>query len=364
MFTVDDVKDVLRRKDFSQASLEALLATGGEAMQALFAEAEEVRNAVSGKKVYFRGLVELSNICAKDCFYCGVRKSNRNVVRYSLTTEEVVEAARFAHSNGFASMVLQSGELSGKVFEEKVAELLIAIHKATGGELHITLSMGEQSRDTFQRWFDLGAHRYLLRIEASDPGLYSLLHPDDARHRYEDRIRSLFLLKEIGYQMGTGVMIGLPFQNLAHLASDLRFFRDMDIDMAGMGPYIEHEHTPLYQYRHLIQSKQERFLLSMKMVALLRLMMPDINIAATTAMQTIQEGGREFALKVGANVIMPNLTPTKYRENYLLYKDKPGIDQDAEDTTGSLTRMIHAVGLEVALNEWGDSMHFRKRSNH
>jgi len=342
----------------------ALLGTRGEAMEALFQEAELFRHRISGRKVYLRGLVELSNRCAKDCYYCGVRRSNDTVARYSVRPEEVVNAALFARDHGFASMVLQSGERSDRHFVREVSLLLEEIHRHTGGELHITRSMGEQSRQTYKEWYDLGAHRYLLRIEASDPELYARLHPDDGLHRYEDRVESLLLLKDVGYQTGTGVMIGLPFQRLEHLAADLLFFRTMDIDMVGMGPYIEHEQTPLYVHRQLIPDKETRFLLSMKMVALLRLMMPDINIAATTAMQTIQEGGREFALKVGANVVMPNLTPTKYRENYLLYKDKPGIDQDAEDTTESLTRMIHAAGLEVALNEWGDSMHFRKRTNY
>ncbi|MBE0640944.1 MAG: [FeFe] hydrogenase H-cluster radical SAM maturase HydE [Bacteroidales bacterium] len=361
MLTVHDVREILLNRDYSHSTLTALLETNGEALQTLFDEAEAYRRNVSGTRVYFRGLVELSNICAKDCFYCGVRCSNRSVQRYTLSLEEVVEAARFAHRNGFASMVLQSGERADKRFVDMVAELLQAIHIATRGELHITLSMGEQSRETFQRWYDLGAHRYLLRIEASVPDLYLRLHPEDGKHRYEHRIESLHLLKDIGYQTGTGVMIGLPFQDTAHLASDLLFFRELDIDMVGMGPYIEHDQTPLFQYRHLIPSTEERFWLSMKMVAILRLMMPDINIAATTAMQAIREGGREFALKVGANVVMPNLTPTRYRENYLLYKDKPGTAQDAEDTTENLTRMIHAARLEVALGEWGDSTHYQKR---
>jgi len=244
-----------------------------------------------------------------------------------------------------------------------ISDLLALIHKETHGELHITLSMGEQERETFQRWFDLGAQRYLLRIEASDPDLYAKLHPQDGRHLHAKRIESLHLLKDIGYQTGTGVMIGLPFQNSGHLASDLLFFREMDIDMIGMGPYIEHEQTPLFQHRHLLPSTEERFWLSMKMVALLRLMMPDINIAATTAMQTIREDGREFALKVGANVVMPNLTPARYRENYLLYKDKPGTDLDAGDTTAGLQSMIAEAGLEIAWGQWGDSLHYQKKQS-
>lgn len=332
-------------------------------MESLFGMAREKRLQASGNKVYFRGLVELSNTCAKNCYYCGVRAGNTEVARYFVTDEEVLEAARYAHRERFASMVLQAGERSDKAFTQRISRLLRLIHRETNASLHITLSLGEQSEETYREWFELGAHRYLLRIEASDPDLYQRLHPADGNHDYAKRIDCLCNLKKLGYQAGTGVMIGLPFQTIAHLASDLLFFKKMDIDMVGMGPYIEHQHTPLFAHRHFLWTEEERFLMSMKMVALLRIMMPDINIAATTAMQTLQPGGREFALKVGANVVMPNLTPTRYRDQYLLYKDKPGVEQDAEDSTRHLEAMIQAAGMEVGYGEWGDSAHYRKKKD-
>jgi biotin synthase len=350
-------------RDITQAEMQSLLSLEGEALDSLFALARRKRLQSSGNKVYFRGLVELSNTCAKNCYYCGVRAGNTAVHRYFVTDEEVLEAARYAHRERFASMVLQAGERSDKDFTGRISRLLRLIHRETNASLHITLSLGEQSEETYREWYELGAHRYLLRIEASDPDLYQRLHPADGKHDYANRIHCLHSLKKLGYQTGTGVMIGLPFQTTEHLASDLLFFKKMDIDMVGMGPYIEHQHTPLFAHRHLLWTEEERFLMSMKMVALLRIMMPDINIAATTAMQTLQQGGREFALKVGANVVMPNLTPTRYRDQYLLYKDKPGLEQDAEDSTRHLEAMIQTAGMEVGYGEWGDSAHYRKKKD-
>lgn len=192
----------------------------------------------------------------------------------------------------------------------------------------ITLSMGEQSRETFERWKEAGAERYLLRIEASNRELYHKLHPHDDNHSYEKRLNALKLLQDCDYQVGTGVMVGLPFQTTSNLADDLLFFKDFDIDMIGLGPYIEHEDTPLYQYSDQLKPQAERFELSMRMVALLRILMKDVNIAATTAMQSIDELGREKVIKVGANVLMPNITPVRYREGYLLYENKPCLDED------------------------------------
>jgi biotin synthase len=208
-----------------------------------------------------------------------------------------------------------------------------------------------------------GAHRYLLRIEVSNPELYGKLHPNDRHHDYNERIGALRRLRKTGYQVGTGVMIGLPFQTLPDLADDLLFFREFDIDMAGMGPYIEHEDTPLFRFRNELLPLRERFLLSLKMVALLRILMKDINIAATTAMQAIDPQGREKALLVGANVIMPNLTPLKYRQDYLLYENKPCLDEESEECKSCLEARIALAGDEIGYGEWGDSKHFNRRHN-
>ena len=305
--------------------------------------------------------VEFSNICSKDCFYCGIRKSNANVVRYDATDDEVLSACKFAWENRFGSVVLQSGELSSPAFVNRIDHLLKEIKHLSNGELGITLSCGEQSRETYKRWFESGAHRYLLRIESSTRDLYNKIHPDNELHSFNKRIESLQYLKECGYQVGTGVMIGLPFQTIGNLADDLLFLKEIDVDMVGMGPYIEHEDTPLYEFRNLLETKQERFDLALKMIAILRLLMPDINIAAATALQAIDPVGREKALKVGANVIMPNLTPCTYRKEYQLYEDKPCLDEDADLCRNCLEARIEMAGSEIGYGEWGDSLHFSAR---
>ena len=339
-----------------------LLQLQGEERNALFREALNVKNTTIGPKVYFRGLVEFSNICSKDCFYCGIRKSNDKVIRYDASDEEILSACRFAWENRFGSVVLQSGELSSPVFVKRVDSLLKQIKKFSGNELGITLSCGEQTKETFRRWFDSGAHRYLLRIETSNRDLYYKIHPKTKKYSFEKRIEALNLLRDEGYQVGTGVMIGLPFQTIEDLADDLLFFKKMEIDMCGMGPYIEHEHTPLLEFRNLLKTKQERFDLALNMIAVLRLLIPDINIAAATALQAIDAAGREKALMVGANVIMPNLTPRKYRKEYLLYEGKPCLDEDAQLTHNNLETRIKLTGNEIGYNEWGDSLHFQKKN--
>lgn len=307
-------------------------------------------------------MIEFSNICSKDCFYCGIRKSNKRVVRYEAIDEEILTACRFAWENRFGSVVLQSGERSSPRFVDRVERLVREIKRFSGGELGITLSCGEQSRESYQRWREAGAHRYLLRIETSSPALYARIHPQNSLHTFEKRLEALRLLRETGFQVGTGVMIGLPFQTVEELAADLLFFREIDIDMCGMGPYIEHEHTPLYQYRHLLLPREERFGLALRMIAVLRLLMPDINIAAATALQAIDPAGREKAVAVGANVIMPNLTPCQYRRDYLLYEDKPCLDEDAELCRNCLEARIELTGSEIGYGEWGDSKHFQHRT--
>lgn len=339
----------------------SLLQSEGEERSELFRKARETRDKLIGNKVYFRGLVEFSNICSKDCLYCGIRKSNDQVIRYEVSDEEVLDACRFAWMNRFGSVVLQSGELSSPAFVKRVDRLVREIRKLSDNELGITLSCGEQTRETYQRWFESGAHRYLLRIEATNRDLYRRIHPDNDYHSFERRLEALGYLRESGYQVGTGVMIGLPFQTYEDLAGDLLFFREQDIDMCGMGPYIEHEDTPLYEFRHLLMTKEERFDLALKMIAVLRLLMPDINIAAATALQAIDPAGREKAIAIGANILMPNLTPTAYRKEYQLYEDKPCLDEDAELCRNCLEARIQMAGSEIGYNEWGDSKHFFKR---
>ena len=356
-----DIEAILSKTFLEREDLEALLSAGEEDTAAIYRKAGEVKKEYVGNKVYLRGLLEYSNYCSKNCLYCGIRSGNSRYTRYEMTEDEVLDAARYAWENRFASIVIQSGERSDEGFVGKIERLIRRIQTMAGNELHVTLSLGEQTKETYLRWLEAGAHRYLLRIEVSDPELYRKLHPDDRHHTYQSRLEALKALRQTGYQVGTGVMIGLPFQTVAHLAGDLIFFRDFDIDMVGMGPYIEHKDTPLYQYRNELLSLQERFLLSLKMVAILRIMMKDINIAATTALQTIDHMGREKGLRVGANVIMPNLTPVKYRQDYLLYENKPCLDEEAETCKSCLEARIFMAGDTIAYGEWGDSRHYEGR---
>ncbi|MEZ5105091.1 MAG: [FeFe] hydrogenase H-cluster radical SAM maturase HydE [Draconibacterium sp.] len=338
-----------------------LLQLDGDNYNALMKTANEIKVKNVGNKVFFRGLVEFSNICSKDCYYCGIRKSSGNVVRYHVSDDEILDACRFAWEHGFGSVVLQSGELSNQKFVKRLDSLLRKIKQLSNNELGITLSCGEQTKETYLRWFESGAHRYLLRIESSNRELYYKIHPNTKKHSFENRLQALSFLKETGYQVGSGVMIGLPFQTLEDLADDLLFLKKIDIDMCGMGPYIEHENTPLAAYRNTLKSKQERFDLALKMIAILRLLMPDINIAASTALETLDKNGREKALSAGANIIMPNLTPSQYRENYFLYENKPVGSGSLLMDIQNMVSGIQSAGYEIGNNEWGDSRHFFRR---
>jgi biotin synthase len=355
------VESILAKTLFSKEDIIYLLNTSEEERLLLFEKAKETKAAFVGKKVYFRGLIEYSNYCKKNCYYCGIRAGNSRYARYRMTDGEVLDAVNYAYQNDYASIVIQSGEQTNQPFVRKIESLLKRIYRQTSGKIHVTLSLGEQSEETYRRWFEAGAQRYLLRIEVSNPTLYPKLHPDNQTHSYKNRLEALKTLRTVGYQVGTGVMIGLPFQSVSDLADDLIFFRDFDIDMAGMGPYIAHADTPLYQYRDELLPLKSRFDLSLKMVAILRIMMKNINIAATTAMQTIDPQGREKALMVGANVIMPNLTPVKYRQDYLLYENKPCLDEEAEECKSCLEARIHIAGDVIGYGEWGDSKHFTDR---
>lgn len=321
------------------------------------AYAEKVRHF--GHKVHLRGLIEFSNRCVKDCFYCGIRRDNAGVDRYSMTVEEIVHCAQECHRRGYGSVVLQSGERRDGDFVAFVEKTVRAVIQASGGELGVTLSCGEQSLETYARWRAAGAKRYLLRIETSDPRLYAVLHPAD--HSFDARLRCLRDLKTLGYQVGTGVMIGLPGQTPDQLADDIIFFKNLDVDMIGMGPYIPHGQTPLAASAADFD-KSRNFQLGLKMIALTRLVLGDVNIAAATALQALDPSGREKGVRFGANIIMPNVTPTVHRQRYQLYEGKPCLN-DAPDACGScLDARLRAVGERVALNEQGDSPHFKQRT--
>ncbi len=359
--SVNNISNILAKADLTKQDIVSLLKSNVEDRNELYRKSALIKEEFVGKYTYYRGLIEFSNICAKNCYYCGIRLDNKNTSRYELDEKTILSAVQFAYENNYGSVVLQGGEREDKVFVEKIDSLLKKIKKLSNGELGVTLSLGEQTKDVYNRWRESGAHRYLLRIESSNIDLYYKLHPNNKKHNFERRLEALQTLQTLEYQTGTGVMIGLPFQTYEDLANDLLFFRDFDIDMVGMGPYIEHAETPLFQHKEKLLPLTERFNLSLKMIAILRLLMKDINIAAATALQAIDPIGREKALKVGANIIMPNITPTINRKNYLLYENKPCIDEGADDCTNCLEARINIAGDTIGYGKKGDSKHYYKR---
>lgn len=314
-----------------------------------------------GDAVRLRGLIEFSNRCISDCYYCGIRRSNRAPKRYTLKRDEIVETARWCGEQGYGSIVLQSGERRDAKFTRFIADTVRAIKDTTRSDVlphgvGITLCVGEQSGETYQQWFDAGAHRYLLRMETSSPRLFAALHPEG--QRYESRVGCLKTLKAIGYRVGTGVMIGLPGQALDDLVDDLLFFRDIGADMIGMGPYIPHAQAVLPGDAPIPEAAT-RLQLALRMIAATRLLLPNINIAATTALQTLAPDGREQGLRFGANVIMPQATPLRVRRQYTLYDGKPCLEDSAGQCASCLEGRINSVGRRVLRNAWGDSVSAR-----
>ena len=346
------IKNILEKAIFTKADIIKLLMCEGEDKKTLFAKSAEIKEKHIGKKIWLRGLIEFSNICGKDCLYCGIRKSNRNILRYNLSDEEIINAAMFAYKNNYGSIALQSGELENNNVTVRIEKLIRNIKDLSEGKLGITLSVGEQKPDVYKRWFDAGAHRYLLRIETTNETLYAKIHPNNETHNYHKRLDCLKSLKDIGFQTGTGVMIGLPFQTIDNLANDLLFMNNFDIDMCGMGPYIEHTDTPLFEASGNLLPLNQRLDLTLKMIAVIRIMMKDINIVASTALQAIDPMGREKAIQIGANIIMPNVTPDQYRGSYNLYANKPQTN---------IEEIINIADTKVIFGEWGDAAHYGKR---
>jgi biotin synthase len=348
--------------EYSKENIVRLLALENkEEIEQLRQSAYKTMSEHCGEKVYLRGLVEFSNYCKNDCYYCGIRKSNSNVERYHLEQSEIVEAANWAAEQGYGSFVLQSGERTDPKFIDFVCEVLQKIKIETKSAklpngLGITLCVGEQNFETYRRFFEAGAHRYLLRIETTNPDLYTKLHPKEMK--FEDRLHCLAMLREIGYQVGTGVMIGIPGQTIEDLANDILFFKEHDIDMIGMGPFINHEDTPMGAGKTNDFKDNKLLFLSLKMIAIARLVLKDVNIAATTALQAISPFGREHGLRYGANVVMPLMTPQEVRKSYQLYDGKPCIDEFGSECAECLAQRIVSTDREIARDEWGDSKHF------
>jgi biotin synthase len=352
-----------RNEELTPAEMKALLEISDPAeLQALYDCAYRVKEKQVGKVAYFRGIIECSNICIKDCYYCGIRKSNAKVQRFQMAEDEIVREALWAFENEYGSIVIQSGERQDAVYIDIIERVVRRIKKETDGKLGITLSLGEQSEETYRRWREAGAHRYLLRIETANPDLYRELHPED--HLFDVRRNCLALLKKTGWQVGTGVMIGLPGQTMDDLVNDILFMKELDVDMVGMGPYIPHRETPMGAAipPYTDEQKKAALALGLKMIAVTRIVLKDINIAAATALQALDHSGREMGLQCGANVIMPNVTETEYRPNYTLYDNKPCLDENSSMCRGCLSRRIQGIGETIGFNQWGDSKHYEKRT--
>lgn len=336
--------------------VELLSISTNKEMEKLFKAAYSAKERYIGRRVSVRGLIEWSNICKKNCYYCGIRSGNKNIERFRLTKDEILATAEFIFSAGYGSLVLQGGELESPANTDFISSVLAEIKSRWGSGLGVTLSLGEQEESVYQKWRDTGAHRYLLRIESSNPKLYEKLHP--LGYSFERRVECLHTLKKLGYQLGTGVMIGLPEQSLLDLAHDIEFFAEVDADMIGMGPYIPHPDTPLGENIPVASEYMEQqLLLGLKMIAVTRLYLHDVNIASTTALQALAADGRERGLLAGANVIMPNATAVGYRAGYQLYANKPNLDKNAEETMAALEASVKSIGETLRLNELGDSPH-------
>jgi len=346
----------------SQKEIEEFLSAEANDFVSLLKLASEKRAEFVGNNVYLRGIIEITNLCSKNCFYCGIRKDNKNIVRYLLDEKDILDCVRFAIENKLGSIVLQGGELSGKDFVLFVENLVKKI-KSFPSSPAITLSFGEQSFDTYKRWFDAGAERYLLRIETSDKKLYQKWHPES--HSFEKRLECLEMIKKIGYQTGTGVLIGAPLQTVSHLASDIVFFKEFDIDMLGMGPYVIHYQTPFGKMYGdwFDKNKDNIFNLAIKMIAAARIVLEDVNIASTTALDSLNPEGRVWGLKAGANVIMPDITTDRYKKEYVLYKDKAGLKESREENVFSTLEKIKKSGLVPCLGKEGTSLHYLRKKN-
>jgi biotin synthase len=367
------LQDILRQESFSDADIIYLLGlTRPEDCEAVRRAAYDLTTRLIGDKVHYRGIVEFSNICTLNCRYCGIRKSNKAVPRYMLSKEQIIESALWAADNNYGSVCLQAGERRDEKLICFVEDCIREIRRQSVSEklphgLSITLSLGEQEPSTYRRWREAagehGGVRYLLRMESSNPELFAKLHPSRdkkaAEKNYESRRSALADIRAAGLQVGTGGMIGLPGQTLADLCADIRFYAQYDVDMLGMGPYIVSLGADMVEEG--MMEAQPLLQLSMNMLAVTRLVLRDVNIAAATALQTLREEGRELGIAYGCNIIMPNISPREIRKHYQLYDHKPCIEEERTDCRGCLETRIVSVGRRVGWNEWGCSRHYGNR---
>lgn len=345
------IQSLVEKNYPTKEDLVTLLNTSKQEAALLFKKAHEVRVRYLGADTFLRGLIEVSNKCHKNCLYCGIRKDACEPFRYTMTLDEIRFSLQELRKNKLNTLVLQSGEATGPSFSSYMNQILDLIEDTIPTDPGITISSGEQTDEVYQQWFNRGARRYLLRMESFNKELFSKIHPDDNNHNFSKRLSCLKSLQKIGYKTGTGVMVGLPGQTVSDLADDLIHMQELNIKMCGMGPYIEAPGTPMFKEGIRQEELDERLFMTHKMVAILRIMMKDINIAATTAMQTISNQGICKGLHSGANVAMINLTPRRYRSSYNIYSRKA-----LTDSCNSLSSFIEETAIdqnEIVFNKSG-----------
>ena len=344
----DIIDRLVKERDLTDEEFEKLiLCEDKETTEYLASKAREVREAVYGKEVYLRGLIEFTNYCKNDCLYCGIRRSNKNAERYRLTEEQILNCCEVGYKLGFRTFVLQGGE--DAYFSDDVLVPLIKEIKEKYPDCALTLSVGEREKDSYQKLFDAGADRYLLRHETADKEHYESLHP--AELSFDHRIKCLWDLKEIGFQVGCGMMIGSPNQTVKHLIKDLRFLQDFKPEMVGIGPFIPHHDTPF------ADRETGSVDITLKLLSIIRIMLPEVLLPATTALGTADGLGREKGILAGANVVMPNLSPTDVRGKYLLYDNKICTGDEAAECIRCMTLRVQKVGYEV-VQKRGDHIRF------
>lgn len=309
----------------------------------LYAQAREVAQSVYGNKIFIRGLIEVSNYCKNDCFYCGIRNGNQNVERYRLHKADIMECCQEGYALGFRTFVLQGGE--DLYYNDEIMCDIISTIRKRYPDCAITLSLGEKSKETYQKYYDAGANRYLLRHESSNASHYAKLHPKDMH--LATRMQCLYDLKAIGFQCGSGVMVGSPFQKVEHLVEDILFLEKLQPAMIGIGPYLPHKDTPFHD-----QAKGS-LTRTLDLLAILRLAHPSALIPSTTALATIAATGRQKGVLAGANVVMPNLSPLSHRKQYSLYNDKACMHAEAKEGLSILKEQMEQIGYQV-VEERGD----------
>lgn len=309
-------------------------------MELLRSRADSVRQEIYGTEVYIRGLIEFTNYCKNNCYYCGIRRDNKDALRYRLTLEDIMECCHEGYNLGFRTFVLQGGE-DGFFTRDKICEMVSTIKRAYP-DCAVTLSIGEWDKEDYQAFYDAGADRYLLRHETACEEHYGMLHPDDMS--LAKRKECLFDLKDIGFQVGSGFMVGSPYQTIDNLVDDIFFLGKLKPHMIGIGPFITHKDTPFKD------RKNGTLDMTLKLISILRLSHPKSLIPATTALGTIHPDGRELGLKAGANIIMPNLSPISVREKYLLYDNKICTGDEAAEGLESLMKTVANCGYKVVVN--------------